>query len=75
MVNPEELAICKRRGHEPLGLDPKWRRCTWCGIWLRTVSTIEEREDEPHEDEKSPLELLGEMAKEAARKKGRNHSG
>jgi hypothetical protein len=75
MVNPEELAICKRRGHEPPGREDKWRRCRWCGVWLRTVSTIEEREDEPPEDEKSPSERLEEMARELGKKKGRNHNG
>ena len=56
MVNSEELAICKRRGHSTSILEPdKWSRCEWCGLWLRTVSTVEEREDDPPEDEQGVL--------------------
>lgn len=48
MINPEELAICKRRGHDVGRLDNTlWQRCRHCGAWLREVRTIEEREDEP----------------------------
>jgi hypothetical protein len=56
-VNREELAICKRRGHE-LHLEADWQQCKLCGLWVRTVTTIEEREDEPPEDEQIPLDLL-----------------
>jgi hypothetical protein len=56
MVNPEELAICKRRGHSRDVLEPeKWSQCEWCGLWLRTVTTVEEREDDPPEDEQGIL--------------------
>ena len=59
LVNQEELAICRKRGHESgASLDKKWTRCTWCGIWLRSVGTIEEREDDPPKKERSPSELL-----------------
>jgi hypothetical protein len=55
MVNHDELAICKRRGHDSgLVFDQKWKPCKWCGIWLREVHTIEEREAEPPPDEQSP---------------------
>jgi hypothetical protein len=54
-INPEELAICKRRGHDPLGDREKWKRCKYCGMWTRTVSVREEREDEPPEDEQDGI--------------------
>jgi len=69
MVNPEELAICKRRGHEPPGFDELWHRCKWCGIWVRVVRTLEEREDDPPDDEKSPLDALDDLGKKRNRKK------
>ena len=61
MVNPEELAICKRRGHDAKGvglLGGGWLQCRWCGMWLREVRTIEEREDDPPEDQQSPIGKL-----------------
>jgi hypothetical protein len=67
-VNREELEICKRRGHSP-HLDSEWQRCRWCGLWLRAVTTIEEREDEPPEEEKSPFQTVLDMDAEAQRKK------
>lgn len=50
MINRKELAICKRRGHAG-GVHEGWTQCKWCKIWLREVRTIEEREDEPPEEE------------------------
>jgi len=49
MVNGEELAICTRRGHDAtgLGIGEGWIQCKWCGMWLRAIHTIEEREDAP----------------------------
>lgn len=59
MINQEELAICKRRGHDQLSIDhDKWRRCSYCGIWQRTVTIVETREDDPPESEQSPFEKL-----------------
>jgi hypothetical protein len=60
MVNPNELAICKRRGHEA-GMDLRhgWIQCRWCGVWVREVVTLEEREEIPPEGEKNPLPGLG----------------
>ncbi len=57
MIGRDELAICKRRGHDALGLGIRegWSQCKWCGIWLREVRTIEEREDDPPADEQDPL--------------------
>lgn len=56
MINPQELEICKRRGHEIKGLSrERWKRCKWCGMWLREVTTIEEREDDPPKEEQDPL--------------------
>jgi len=53
---PEELEICKRRGHEIKGLSSdRWKQCRWCGMWLRGVCVIEEREDKPPRDEQDPL--------------------
>jgi hypothetical protein len=56
MINAEELAICKRRGHDTryATITPTdWTQCRWCGMWKREVHTVEEREDEPPEQEKS----------------------
>jgi hypothetical protein len=69
MINTKELAICKRRGHEPPGLGDGWRQCKWCGIWQRTVSTIEEREDEPPKDEQSVFQRLEDPEKKQRPKK------
>ena len=57
MVNPEELAICRRRGHDapPAIFSEGWIQCKWCGMWLRQVRTTEEREDEPPKDEQMPM--------------------
>jgi hypothetical protein len=59
MVNPEELIICRQRGHSAgIGARMGWAQCKWCGMWLREVTTIEEREDEPPREEKSPISRL-----------------
>ena len=61
MINREELAMCRRRGHDPqavVNMSDGWRQCKWCGMWLREVRTLEEREDEPPEDEQDPLTKL-----------------
>jgi len=58
MINPDELAICRRRGHDAGILGEGWSQCRWCGIWLREVRTIEEREDEPPENEQNPFGKL-----------------
>jgi hypothetical protein len=36
-------------------LGEQWQRCKGCGLWLRRVVTVEEREDEPAKDEQSPF--------------------
>jgi hypothetical protein len=61
VIDREELAICKRRGHDPgTGFRLGWVQCKWCGVWLREVRTTEEREDDPPEDERTPyLKLPG----------------
>jgi hypothetical protein len=51
MINRKELAICKRRGHDGPGFSDGWMQCKWCGIWRRRV--IEEREDQPPDEEMS----------------------
>jgi hypothetical protein len=54
MINKQEAAICKRRGHA--GIVPfhdGWQQCKWCGVWQRRV--IEEREDEPSEKDMAPV--------------------
>jgi hypothetical protein len=57
VINPEELAVCKRRGHEAAASlwSERWKQCKWCGMWLREVRTTEEREDEPPIDDQDPL--------------------
>jgi hypothetical protein len=51
MINAEELAICRRRGHSDDFFGKGWRKCKWCGMWSRQVTSIEEREYEPPEAE------------------------
>jgi hypothetical protein len=51
MINKKELAICKVRGHDGHAYTSGWTQCKWCGIWRRTVTTVEERESEPPEEE------------------------
>jgi hypothetical protein len=53
MINDEQLTICKQRGHQAQGIAYGWAECKWCGTWLREVTMIEERQDEPPEAEKS----------------------
>jgi hypothetical protein len=60
-IDRRELAICKRRGHDQSLLREDWKRCKWCGMWLREVTTIEESEQEPPKEEQSPLEGLEAM--------------
>ncbi len=50
VINQDELAICKRRGHADRAYEG-WTQCEWCGTWLREIRTIEERADEPPADE------------------------
>ena len=64
MIKPKELAICKRRGHDPQGYREKWERCKYCGMWTRTISTKEEREGDPPEDEQDPMYKLDRMNRE-----------
>jgi len=58
VIDRAEYEVCRRRGHEGGLLDTngKWSRCKWCGIWLRSVRVIEERQDEPPGDERSPVD-------------------
>jgi hypothetical protein len=58
MTHPDELAICKRRGHEAPHGGPYWSQCKWCGTWVRSITTFQEREDEPPEAEQYPLAKL-----------------
>ena len=54
MVNQEELAICRRRGHTTKVSDMGWLQCGACGMWLRETRIVEEREDEPPTEELDP---------------------
>lgn len=59
MINAEELAICRRRGHPGSQREPnKWRQCPSCGMWLREVVTTEEREHDPPPGEIDLLDQL-----------------
>jgi hypothetical protein len=51
MVNQEELAICRRRGHDATFLGDGWIQCKWCGMWLRQRKLLDEQEDEPPQSE------------------------
>lgn len=53
VLDHEQLAVCRRRGHER-PFRGEWSQCRWCGLWLRERRQIEEREDEPPENELSP---------------------
>ncbi len=56
MINAEELMICKRRGHAVGGLvSQHWKQCQWCGTWVREVRTIQEREEDPPEEDLDPM--------------------
>ena len=59
-INLEELAICRRRGHPDQGLLLRdgWVQCKECGMWIRMVRTIEEREDEPPHEEQDSLKRM-----------------
>ena len=60
-MKAEELTICKRRGHNAeVGLRDGWVQCKWCGIWLREVLVLEEREDAPPAGERNQLVELKE---------------
>ena len=67
MINPEELELCKRRGHNTgVGLGKDWAQCKFCGIWLRQV--VEEREDEPPTADLDPMVRLSRMNQAMARR-------
>jgi hypothetical protein len=51
-LSTAELAICRRRGHST-NVGKRWSNCSFCGYWLRENLTLEEREDEPPNDEMS----------------------
>ena len=50
MIDGKELAVCKRRGHAGV-ICEGWTECKWCKNWVREVRRLEEREDEPAEEE------------------------
>jgi hypothetical protein len=64
MIIKKELAICRRRGHSVRAIADGWAQCKWCGLWLREVRTIEEREDSPPVEELDPLSKLEHRAAE-----------
>jgi hypothetical protein len=56
VVDENELAMCKRRGHDAgLGAKVAWAQRKWCGTWIREVHRIEECEDPPLGDKRSSL--------------------
>jgi hypothetical protein len=68
VINADELAICKRRGHTTPGrlMDHGWMQCEACGMWLRDRVVREEREDDPPEEELDKLVIAGRLLREAA---------
>jgi hypothetical protein len=56
-IDQKELAICRKRGHEWVS-ESSWTPCKYCGMWLRKVCTIEERDTRPPEEEISTLHHL-----------------
>jgi hypothetical protein len=67
MIDQEELAICRRRGHNlgDAGIAEGWKPCKSCGTWVREVRTIEERADDPPEAEIDPLTKVLRHARQA----------
>ena len=64
-VNQEELAICRRRGHDFRAVNgPQWARCRWCGAWVRTVSRVEECDEQPPDSERDPTDVLEDRMRE-----------
>ncbi|HUQ93113.1 MAG TPA: hypothetical protein VM120_15635 [Bryobacteraceae bacterium] len=58
-VDAVEAAVCKRRGsHEAWTTRRGWHQCEFCGTWLRNVSTIEERAEDPPLNDQCPLDRL-----------------
>ena len=52
MINRKEFEICKRRGHKiDFSVLTGWSQCPACAAWVREVTTTEEREDSPPENE------------------------
>ena len=68
MINPDELVVCKRRGHNAGPLGTGWSQCKWCGMWVREVCKIEEREDDPPETERSPQTVSKALLREMGEK-------
>lgn len=54
MIDQDELAICRRRGHTTRISDQGWLQCDACGMWVRERRIVEEREDEPPGEELDP---------------------
>ena len=65
MIQPDELAICKRRGHAfaITALHNGWVQCQWCGTWVREVRTKEERVDDPPLEERNEISILKDKLK------------
>jgi hypothetical protein len=48
VINQEELAVCRKRGHDTALLGTySWEQCIACGMWLRYVESLEESTDAP----------------------------
>jgi hypothetical protein len=58
-ISRDEVAVCRRRGHDTKAIgfmaDGRWGQCRWCGLWLRQITTVEEREDAPPQEEQNPM--------------------
>jgi hypothetical protein len=72
-INQEELAICSRRRHVGRIEENDWNQCKACGMWVRKILKLEEREDTPPENEWSTGTRLQAMHNkiEAVREEGR----
>jgi hypothetical protein len=68
MINQDELAICRRRGHQVTLLREDWMQCPHCGMWVRARRVLDEREDEPPENEIDPAIRSKRMLDEMKRK-------
>lgn len=71
-INQDELAICRRRGHAVTATFSRgWIQCTACGMWIREVRTLEEREAIPPLDQDGEHQTREVMAKLNRRLEGK----
>jgi hypothetical protein len=65
MIDQEQAAICRIRGHKLQGPDEldRWKQCQCCHTWVRERRVLDEREDTPPKEEISIFHTLFEKQK------------